>query len=158
MKKRFIPILVTLTLVAGLASTSISASESTAPAPAAATPPAPATAVVVAPEVDKALRDRVMARWDALISGDYEKSYGMKVPQYREERTLDEYKSAFDGFLMWQRAAVEKVVFVTPESADVRVAVNATMFPPSGGPDIETVTYLNEQWKLIDGQWWHASK
>lgn len=122
------------------------------------TPPASPPPVVVAPEVDQAVRDRVKARWDALIAGDYEKSYAMKAPQYREKRTLDEYKTEFGGFIMWHSAAVENVVFESPESADVRVAVNATMFPPSGGPDIETVTYLDEQWSLIDGQWWHASK
>lgn len=152
MKKSFIQLIFLAFFVSASLGVPVTAAE-----PAANPEVTETQTLTVSTEAEKALRDRVTARWDALIGNDLEKAYSFETPAYREKRTFDQYKTEFGGFIMWHKMAIERVDFAAADAAKVRVAINATMFPPSGGPDIETVTYLDEQWSQIDGQWWYAT-
>lgn len=108
---------------------------------------------------EEGLNERIMGRWDALISRDFERAYGYLSPGYRKLFPVDGYISRFGNAVIWQGVDVEQVV-INSESAKVVVGVSYQLaMPPTAGmfqkDEMPPITKnMNELWLWRDGEWW----
>lgn len=115
------------------------------------------SACAMGPKMPTSLEDRVQARWDALLAGDYETAYAYLTPGYRQTESL----ASFQGKLRnrpvrWVAAkfdSIEKCAVAS--SCDVLIAVT---YRVRGLPQVGThqsTRKLSEKWVQIDGDWYH---
>lgn len=124
-------------------------------APVSAQPPA-----VVAPIADEALlRERVLARWQALIKRDIEAAYQFETPAYRAIYTPTQLGFWYGTQLAWRMANVKNILYDDPVMAKVQVEVEYQYADSSRGgkvPEVMNLTQeVQETWLRKDGQWWH---
>ena len=95
----------------------------------------------------EAVAQRVNARWDALIKGDFEAAYALLSPASRETVTLDYFKSHTrkDSF----RKAEIKSVECAADSCNVKLWVTYD-HPRMKGVE----TPMEETWVFDKGQAW----
>ena len=105
-----------------------------------------------APEVKQAaVRERVNARWAALIKGDLDSAYEFLSPTSRETVSLVAFK-ARRGSLAWKAAAIESI---SCEAEACRVELKVTYdYPVQGGMMRDIQTPMSETWVLDKGVAW----
>jgi len=108
-------------------------------------------------KVDRAaLEERVDARWEALIKGDYAAAYEMELPSYRKSNTFEKYRGEFGDAVTWRLAKVAGISYDGASKAKVSISVEITARMASGRP--ETIqNEIRETWVRRDGQWWHSN-
>lgn len=125
----------------------------TAPA-ATAEAPAPA---VVAPAADEALlKERIHARWQALIERNFDAAYQFETPAYRAIYTPSLFRSKTSGSLDWRTITVKKIDYDGPDVARIQLEVAYRYAEPEKeGPVYDMTQTLWETWLRRNGQWWH---
>jgi len=102
---------------------------------------------------DRALRERIQQRWDAVIGRDFAKAYAFETPDYRKTHTAEQYAGQFGSLVKWFMASVKEVKYDRADEAEVVVALDVIL-TLAGGDTARTTVNLNEQWVYLDGQWW----
>jgi hypothetical protein len=104
------------------------------------------------PEVKQAaVKERVNARWAALVKGDLEGAYEFLSPASRATVSLTAFK-ARKGLLVWKAARIESI---TCEAEACRVDLTATYDYPAQGRMMQGIqTALSETWVLDKGLAW----
>ena len=104
------------------------------------------------PEVKQAaVKERVNARWAALIKGDMDAAYGFLSPTSRETLSLATYVSRI-GKIKYTSATVESV---NCEAEACRVELKVTYDYPVPGKIMRGIqTALSETWVLDKGAAW----
>lgn len=102
-----------------------------------------------------AVRDRATARWQALMAGDYAKSYIFTTPAFRKGTTEAVYLTQYEKKPQWHGAEVLTVTCATPASCVARVRIDVKIALPRIKLDRIT-THGDEAWLLEDGQWWFS--
>jgi hypothetical protein len=98
-----------------------------------------------------AVRDRVNARWDALIKGDFDRAYEFLSPSSRETVSLAVFK-ARRGPLVWRAMTIESI---TCEAEACKVELRASYDYPVQGTVMKGVqTPISETWVLDKGAAW----
>lgn len=105
---------------------------------------------------EEIVADRAQKRVDALMAGEYEVSYQYTTPSYRTTEGVGRYGTRWAGVGMWLSATVSKVECRGGERIDrckvaIEVLYKAARYEP-------TVTFLSEDWLLIDGDWYLYQK
>ena len=121
-------------------------------APAPAQPPA-----VVAPAADEALlKERIQARWQALIERNFDAAYLFETPAYRAIYTPNQFRSKISGSLDWRTITVKQIDYDGPDVAKIQLEVAYRYAEPEKeGPVYDMTQTLWETWLRRDGQWWH---
>lgn len=105
---------------------------------------------------EPALRERVEARWAALIEGDLATAYQFSTPSFRANYTPAEYASFFGSHVQWHLASVKEVRYDLEDQAEV--IVNLTLTVPLGGSgDFKTTVPTPERWSFVEGQWYFST-
>jgi len=135
--------------VAGLAACG---TKGTTRSDAQARPDAPAVSRL-APE--EAVRQRATKRWEMLIDKRYAEAYAFLSPGYREVRGVDDYVKIMQGRpVQWTRVH-HKASKCDAESCIVDMEVHAQFeMPVMRVGTVDTLTVLNENWILSDGEWY----
>jgi hypothetical protein len=104
------------------------------------------------PEVkQQAVRERVNARWAALIKGDMDTAYGFLSPTSRETVTLDAFR-ARRGALRWTGATIESIAC---EAEACKVELKVTYDYPVQGAVMKGIqTPMSETWVVDKGAAW----
>lgn len=124
-----------------------------APATEPATEPATAEAAPAARQA--ALKQRVTARWEALIHQDFATAYSFTTPEYRKIYSLRAFRGKFGNKVAWRRVEVINVKLKDDDSAAVKVRIHFEYFPPQATKAFEMKTEAQESWVRKDGQWWY---
>jgi hypothetical protein len=103
---------------------------------------------------DKALADRVEARWQALVERNFEAAYAYLLPSYRQTHTAEQYRSRFGNAVRWRVATVQGIRYDTPKVAHVSLNLETEHAPSWGGQAERLVTRLHETWLNRDDAWW----
>jgi len=121
-------------------------------APVSAPPPA-----VVAPAADEAaLKERVQARWQALIERNFDAAYLFETPAYRAIYAPSQFQSKINGSLEWRTIDVKQIDYDGPDVARIQLEVAYRYAEPEkGGPVYDLTQTIWENWLRKDGQWWH---
>lgn len=106
-------------------------------------------------KVQAQVRERVEARWEAVISMNFDKVYTFATPAYRDTYDLNHYRNQYAGQII--RESIEMISVTIPEddpdTAFVRLNLNfAATSVPSGRHEGQAL--VEETWVRRDGQWW----
>lgn len=105
---------------------------------------------------EAAVKARAQQRWQALVSGDVPKAYGMMAPGFRAVTSLDRFRSGLGTSVQWLGA---EVVGVKCEADKCAANVRLDARPLIGmRPGSQFSTHMEETWILEDGQWWFFQK
>jgi len=105
-----------------------------------------------------ALKERVMAKWEAMIRRDFEAAYSFTSPSYRALYPLNVFKSKFGNKVAWRRIEVINMDFKGEDAAMVGINLYVGYHPPQSEQTLEMKTYIQEPWVRVDGQWWYVMK
>ncbi|NJN46212.1 MAG: nuclear transport factor 2 family protein [Candidatus Competibacteraceae bacterium] len=111
--------------------------------------------------LEKALEERVSARWTALIKRDFAAVYEFQTPAYRGVYNMEAFNQQFGSAAKWTQATVEKITMQTSSeesnllTADVVVNIHYTVPFPSAENPTQTSGFVNERWLRKGGQWWY---
>lgn len=111
-----------------------------------------ATSAPAAPEL--VVRERANQRWQALLAGDFEKSYNLLAPSYRAVTPLKRYRDGIGGGAVWTGAEVVSVKCNdAQDNCTAKVKISAKpLLGTRMGPQM--TTHVDETWIAQDGQWW----
>lgn len=104
------------------------------------------------PEVD--VRERAQARWDALVTGNWEKAYSFATPAYRKAVDLFGFRGRSAPAAKLKSA---DVVSAKCKDATCDVTMRIGFAPLQRGYP-ETFTDLEERWILEAGEWWRYER
>jgi len=129
---------------------------STGPGPGGQVPPQQPV-VVVANAEEAQLKERALARWQALIKGDFDAAYQFETPAYRAVYTQRQFQYQFGAQIVWRMADLKNIHYDNPSVARVEVEVAYLYGEPEKKDSsvLNTTSRINEVWLLKDGQWWH---
>lgn len=119
--------------------------------------PAPDQRVPASPA--EAVSARALARWDALVAGDYKKAHAFISPGMRSLLPLDYYRAYLEASaLHWKAAEVESVECAAQrcEAAIRRTDVYVGSITALVGQ--ETSSKLQESWIQSEGEWWFVPR
>ena len=102
-------------------------------------------------EPQKMVSDLAVARWEALIKGDFAKAYSYLSPGTREVMSLDLYKAKIRGGT-WEKANVNSVS-CEHDQCEVKMAIE---YSYRDMKSIETI--LKENWLRQNGKWWFVQR
>lgn len=105
---------------------------------------------------EPALRERVEARWAALINGDFATAYEFSTPSFRAKYTATEYASFFGSHVQWHFASVKEVRYDREDQAGVIVDLTLTV-PLAGAESFKTTVPTPENWSYIEGKWYFST-
>ena len=106
----------------------------------------------------KDLEGRAMARWEAIIAGDYEAAYDYLSPGYRSGVSRQSYSRRY-GSTPVQRNSVEyqETICQSETRCEVRLVVGYVVQNMLPGMDrVESKALVREDWILVQGAWFHA--
>lgn len=116
--------------------------------------PQPASSIIRAAD-EAHLKERVLARWQALIKGDFEAAYQFETPVYRAIYTPSQFRYQFGNQTLWRMANVVNIHYDNSIVARVQVEVAYRYADPEMGQDLKNMTHqVSEIWLRKEGQWW----
>jgi hypothetical protein len=101
------------------------------------------------------LRERVQARWQALINRDFDAAYQFGTPAYRAIYTIRQYRLQYGGQIDWQVANAKEIYYDDPNVARVAVEIFYGYVDPDRDNKVSTMSnHVKETWLRKEGQWW----
>ena len=105
------------------------------------------------------IEDRVMARWDALLSDDLAGAYEYLSPGYRSSVSSNQYQRALLlKKVQWTSAEIKSSECEESVCKVVVVVGFAIYGALRGVKSFKGVDYVEESWVLVDGQWYLVPK
>jgi len=103
------------------------------------------------------LKQRVAARWAAMIDKNYHRAYEYCSPAYRALFTAKQFASKFGSAkLNWQRIDIVSVKRENDEGAKVNIRIFAEVFPPDTEKSVPVASVFGESWIRSGGEWWYV--
>jgi len=101
------------------------------------------------------LKERVQARWDAALQGDFAKAYAYEAPDIRKATSQQDYAFQLGRTqVRWHVASLKELRYDRPDRA-IAVVTLEYSFPIAGGGDLmRTSGEFPERWVFLDGEWW----
>jgi hypothetical protein len=106
---------------------------------------------------EQALRERIHARWEAILALDFDRVYQFATPAYRRAHNLTHFQNQYAAQVHRKGIEIRDIRFDPEDPAAAKVGVLLT-FESSGavGPIFEGVSRVEETWVKQEGQWWHV--
>ena len=102
---------------------------------------------------EEIVTQRVEARWDALIKGDFPAAWAYTQPAYRAIVKQADYSKTFGAGGQWRGVQVHQVS-CEAERCTVRIRLTTRVtLPPFRGQELTGA--LDETWVREDGNWWY---
>jgi len=100
--------------------------------------------------------ERAKARWDAVISGDYETAYSYYTPGYRSSTSLVDFALV----LRARRVNWTSASYVDHQCEEKRCKLTfkigfRLIAPLPGVTTYNGFQFLEDTWILTDGEWWY---
>ena len=154
---QLLPLLVAISSVASHAETSLTSQRTAGPqdAPLPAAVQQPVTNGCPKAEeqgLERSLKERVQARWDAVVGRDFAKAYAFETPEFRKQHTSADYASRFGRMVNWHVAQIGDVRYTDCRNAIVRVMVDASF--PLGAGEARTKVSIDDHWVFDGREWW----
>ncbi|UXI67781.1 hypothetical protein [Tahibacter amnicola] len=103
----------------------------------------------------KSLEERVVKRWDLLISRQAIDAYEYLTPGFRQTKTREQYSMEMNTRpVQWKKASVLEKKCETEDVCDVSVTMEFTI-PVHGAGNTPGFSVMHEKWMKIDGEWLH---
>lgn len=102
---------------------------------------------------EEVVTQRVEARWDALIKGDYDEAWTYTQPAFRGVVKQRDYAKRFGTAGKWLGIQVHDVT-CEAERCSVRLRLSSKL-TTSAFRGMDVVTTVDETWVREDGQWWY---
>ena len=106
--------------------------------------------------VAQSLDERVQARWDHLLKGEYDEAYGYLSPGFRSSVGIEAYRQTMSQKKVnWTGAR-----FIDSDCSEdvckVRISLNYRLVAPVPGvPQYDGKQLIIENWVKSDNSWWH---
>ncbi|MGB4333598.1 MAG: hypothetical protein WBJ41_01970 [Chromatiaceae bacterium] len=101
------------------------------------------------------LKQRVLARWAAMIDRDFHRAYQYASPAYRAVFTAKDFAARTGGTkINWQRVEIVSVKTETEEAAKVEIRMFAEAFLADTEKSVPVATVFSESWIRSAGEWW----
>lgn len=106
------------------------------------------------------LEQRVAAKWDLLVAGEYAAAYQYYSPGYRSVNSEELFLRAMSSrTIPWLGAKVENVGPCEPETCKARIALDYKVQPRvPGAKPFESTKMVHENWILQKDQWFYVPK
>jgi hypothetical protein len=104
---------------------------------------------------EEKLKERVQARWDAVINGEFTNAYAFETPEFRKANKLADYAFRLGrASVRWHVASLKELRYDRPDQADAVVTIEYS-FAISGGDSLaRTSGNFPERWVFLGGDWW----
>ena len=99
--------------------------------------------------------ERALARWEALIAGDWDTAYTFETPGYRAFYTVWNMRDSYGGAVTWKGI---KLLRTEDVSSTAKVTLELTSSFEDGGLEMLIPVAISEQWLKKDGEWWFVRK
>ena len=103
------------------------------------------------------VRERATQHWNALIAGEFDKSYEFMPPSLRAVTPVASYKNKFGGAVKWTAAEPTSVNCESQDRCVAHMKVTAKVLAFRGVPAARLppiVNHYDETWIRENGQWW----
>jgi hypothetical protein len=100
------------------------------------------------------LRERIQARWDAVVSGKLDKAYAFENPEYRKGHTEQEYREEFGRRIRWHVATLKDLRYDRADEVEAVITLEYSFALSGGGQMARTSSDITERWDYSDGEWW----
>lgn len=107
---------------------------------------------------EDAVRERVEARWRALVERDFQKAYQYETPGFREAYTVPVFKGQFGDWVIWKSAKAGEVKIEGTKAKVMVRLVYSAIVPNAPQPMVENSTHVEETWMLQNLDWFHVSR
>lgn len=104
---------------------------------------------------EAALLERATAFWSARVAGDYVTAYNYAIASTLPDASLQRYLGG-QGGMKFERAEVLGIERIEADGAVVKVQLAYRVPMLTMRKPIEAA--LQDSWRLIDGQWYHAPR
>jgi len=102
--------------------------------------------------LERRLKERAQARWDAVIGRDFAKAYAFETPEFRKQHTSVDYASHFGQMVDWHVVQIGNIRYNDCRDAIVRVIVDASF--PLGSGEARTKVGIDDHWVYDGREWW----
>lgn len=127
------------------------------PPPAAEAAGSPSDVGDAADPSTDAIRQRALARWEAIIDRDFHRAYGYSSPAYRALFTARQYAARYGSQqLAWEQAKVVSIRKEGDDAAKVEIRLTAKAFVSDAELVIPVSTVFTENWVRADEAWWFS--
>jgi hypothetical protein len=100
------------------------------------------------------LRERVQARWDAVIKGEIDKAYGFETPEYRKAHAEEDYRAAIGRRVTWHVATLKDLRYDRTDAAEAIIALDYSFALPGSDEMARTTSIISDRWVYSEDQWW----
>lgn len=101
------------------------------------------------------LKERVQARWDAAINGEFTKAYAFETPEFRKANKPEDYAFRLGrASVRWHVASLKELRYDQADQADAVVTLEFSFAIPGGDALARTSGDFPERWVFLDGDWW----
>jgi len=101
------------------------------------------------------LKERVHARWDAAMKGDFEKAYAFETPASREAESLEAFSFRLGrARSRWHLASLKELRYDQPDKAEAVIMIEYSFATDGGGTIVRTSGNFPDSWVFLDGDWW----
>ena len=105
----------------------------------------------------ESVKERALARWNALIEKDWTAAYSYESPSYRKNYARRDFINSFGQAVTWVSIKHLATTPINKTLADVKLELLST-YDMSRGNLIKIPSNITERWQLIDNKWWHIRK
>jgi len=100
------------------------------------------------------LKQRVQARWNAVIKGDLDVAYSFETPEYRKAYTERDYEKEFGRRVLWHLATLKDLRYDREDEVETIVSLDYSFALPGSDQMARTTADITERWVYSEGQWW----
>ena len=105
---------------------------------------------------EEQLRERVEARWEAVLAMNFDKVYEFATPAYREVHGLRHFHNQYGGQVRRTGFEIRSIDYDASKPDEARVRVTVFFESVVGGQLYEGQQPTTETWVRRDGQWWYV--
>ncbi len=104
----------------------------------------------------ESIKERALARWNALIEKDWTAAYSYESPSYRKNYARRDFINSFGQAVTWVSIKHLSTTPVNKILADVKLEL-VSIYNMEGNP-VKVPSNTTERWQLIDNKWWHIKE
>lgn len=112
------------------------------------------------PKEPASLDERVQAKWDLLVKGDYDGAYEYYSPGYRSVNSLASFRRAMTSrTIPWLDARLQESGPCEPNTCGAVVELDYRVQPRvPGAPPFESTKIVRENWIRSQNRWYYVPK
>jgi hypothetical protein len=107
---------------------------------------------------EQVLKQRVRARWDAILADDWDQVYEFTTPAYREKYSKTHFFNQYGGQILRTGFEFRSITFENPERTQAKVVGTILFTTEAFGRPYHGRNYQEEHWTRVDGTWWHIER